>query len=196
MKEIKSVAVFCASSKGAHPIYVEQAYALGAFLAKRNINLVYGGASIGCMGAVAEGALSENGNVIGVLPHFLDKREIAHLKLAELIRVESMHERKLIMNQKSDAVITLPGGFGTMEEFFEIATWGQLGLHKMPCGILNVNQYYDHLIEQLKRMNEEKLLKDKHLNMLLISSSIDELWDKMIHYNPPELEAWLSEKKT
>lgn len=195
MKEIKSIAVFCASAKGENPIYVEKAYQVGQFLAQRGIRIIYGGASIGCMGAVAEGALAENGSVVGILPHFLDKREIAHLQLEELIRVESMHERKLLMNEMSDATLTLPGGFGTMEELFELITWAQLGLHEKPNAILNVNSYYDHLIKQIEVMCREKLLKEKHRKMLLISDDIGDLWKQIINYQAPETEQWLIDGK-
>ena len=134
---MKSVTVFCGSSMGTDPIYKSQAFLLGKTLAQQNIKLIYGGAKVGLMGAVADGALSENGKVIGVLPHFLGTKEIAHESLTELIRVESMHERKTKMSELSEGVIALPGGFGTLEELFEMLTWGQLGLHQKPIGILN-----------------------------------------------------------
>lgn len=191
---MKSIAVFCASSKGANDIYKENAYLTGKKIAEKGMRLVYGGATVGCMGAVAEGALDAGGEVIGVLPHFLDKREIAHLNITQLIRVESMHERKLKMHELSDGVLTLPGGFGTMEEFFEMLTWGQLGLHAKPCAVLNVNNFYAHLMLQLKMMNEEQLLKDKYLDMVLFDDSIEHLLIKMENYQAPEIEKWLREK--
>ena len=193
---MKRLSVFCASSEGNDPIYMEKAFAVGAALAKNNIGLVYGGASVGCMGAVAKGALSEGGEVIGVLPQFLNKREIAAFGLTELIMVDSMHERKLKMNQLSDGNITIPGGFGTFEELFEMATWGQLGLHTNPTAILNVNGYYDHLIAQMQHMTNEGLLKQEHLNTLVIETDIEILLQKMKGYTPPKLERWLTEKTT
>ena len=193
---MKRLSVFCASSEGTNPIYMERAFEVGAVLAKNNIGLVYGGASVGCMGAVAKGALSEGGEVIGVLPQFLNKREIAALDLTELIMVESMHERKLKMNQLSDGNITIPGGFGTFEELFEMATWSQLGLHRNPTAILNVNGYYDHLIAQMKYMVLEGLLKKEHFETLVIETDIHVLLDKMLNYTPPKLEQWLTEKTT
>lgn len=193
MSEIKSIAVFCASSDGNSSIYLEKAYELGKTLATNGYRLVYGGASVGCMGAVARGAVDHGGKVIGVLPHFLAKREIAQNDLDDLIMVDSMHERKLKMNQLSDACISLPGGFGTMEEFFEMITWGQLGLHQKPSALLNVNGFYDHLIAQLKLMNEEELLKDKYLKMILIDDQIESLLQKMESYQPPQVEKWLEE---
>jgi len=193
---MKSISVFCASAKGENPIYVEQAYLLGKLIASKGYTLVYGGAAIGCMGAVARGALENKGKVIGVLPDFLNRKEISQIGLTELIMVESMHERKLKMNDLSDGSITIPGGFGTLEEFFEIITWGQLGLHQKPTALLNVNGYYDFLIAQLKHMNSEKLLKDKHLDMLLIEKDMEQLVEKMENYSPPALEKWLSPKTT
>ncbi len=193
---IKSIAVFCASSEGNNPIYMETAYSVGKFLAQNNIRLIYGGAGVGCMGAVAKGALDHNGEVIGVLPHFLNKREIAHLGLTELIQVESMHERKLKMSDLADACISLPGGYGTMEELFEIITWGQLGLHKKPSALLNVNGFYDALIQQLKRMNEDGLLQSKYLAMLLVENDIEKLHQKITNYEAPELMEWLKKDNT
>ena len=193
---MKRLSVFCASSEGTNPIYMEKAFEVGAALAKNNIGLVYGGASVGCMGAIAKGALSEGGEVIGVLPQFLNKREIAALDLTELIMVESMHERKLKMNQLSNGNITIPGGFGTFEELFEMATWSQLGLHRNPTAILNVIGYYAHLIEQMKHMVLEGLLKKEHFETLVIETDIDVLLDKMLNYTPPKLEQWLTEKAT
>lgn len=193
---MKSIAVFCASAEGNNPIYMETAYLLGKTLAKNNIRLVYGGASVGCMGAVANGALDFGGEVIGVLPHFLDKREIAALNLTELIMVESMHERKLKMNELSDGSISLPGGFGTLEELFEIITWGQLALHQKPTAILNVNGYYNHLNSQLQHMCKEGLLKKKYLNMLIFNDSIEELLSQLKNYQHPKTEKWLTEEKS
>ena len=193
---MKRLSVFCASSEGNNPIYMEQAFSVGVALAKNNIGLVYGGASVGCMGAVAKGALSEGGEVIGVLPQFLNKREIAALGLTELVMVDSMHERKLKMNNLSDGNITIPGGFGTFEELFEMATWGQLGLHRNPTAILNVNGYYDHLIAQMQHMVSEGLLKKEHYNTLVIENDVDALITKMKNYNPPKIERWLTDETT
>lgn len=131
------------------------------------------------MGKLAEGVLSENGEIIGIIPEFLKKKEIAHEKLTELITVSTMHQRKALMQEKSDGFIALPGGFGTMEELFEILTWGQLGLHRKPIGILNVNAYYDALIQLIDKMIEEGLLKEEYRKMILISDSADDLLKKM-----------------
>jgi uncharacterized protein (TIGR00730 family) len=175
---------------------MEEAYATGKKIAEKGMTLVYGGASVGCMGAVAQGALDQGGEVIGVLPHFLNQREIAHRNLQELIMVDSMHERKLRMNELSDGSISLPGGFGTLEEFFEIITWGQLGLHQKPSALLNVNAYYNHLIAQLDHMAREGLLQQSHRDMLLIESDIDLLLNKMEKYQHPKVGIQLKEKES
>jgi len=194
-KKMKRITVFCASSFGTEKIYEEQAIALGITLAEQNIELVYGGANVGLMGAVADGALHAGGKVIGVLPNFLRSKEIAHLGLTELILVESMHERKTKMNDLCDGVIALPGGFGTLEELFEMLTWAQLGLHKKPIAILNVNGFYDSLIALLQTMTEKGLLKEVNREMLLVSDNIDDLLDKMKNYVAPTVGKWIDKKK-
>ena len=164
---MKKLAVFCGSSNGASEIYIEGAKKLGKELAKRNITLVYGGASVGIMGDDANSVLNEGGYVIGVMPSFLDNREIAHKNLSELIIVDSMHERKAKMAELADGFIALPGGPGTLEEFFEVFTWGQLGLHKKPCGLLNIDNYFDLLINFFSQMNKKEFLQEKYLSMLI-----------------------------
>ncbi|WP_010523247.1 TIGR00730 family Rossman fold protein [Aquimarina agarivorans] len=156
---MKKIAVFCGSSEGSDTIFMEQASLLGQTLALKGIGLVYGGANIGLMGAVADGALSQKGNVTGVLPYFLKSKEIAHQHLNQLILVDNMHERKAKMATLSDGIITLPGGFGTMEELFEMLTWASLGLHNKPIGILNSNDFYDSLISLMNTMVDKKFLK-------------------------------------
>ncbi|MCP2028936.1 uncharacterized protein (TIGR00730 family) [Flavobacterium sp. HSC-32F16] len=192
---MKKITVFCGSSFGTEEIYKEQAELLGKTLAKQNIGLVYGGANVGLMGAVADGALSENGTVIGVLPNFLRSKEIAHQGLTELVLVESMHERKTKMSDLCDGVIALPGGFGTLEELFEMLTWAQLGLHKKPIAILNINGFYDALIQLLNVMVEKGLLKDVNAEMLLVSDNIEDLLDKMRNYRPPTVGKWIDKGK-
>ncbi|AWK06941.1 TIGR00730 family Rossman fold protein [Flavobacterium crocinum] len=193
---MKRITVFCASSFGTEKIYEEQAIALGKTLAEQNIELVYGGANVGLMGAVADGALNAGGKVIGVLPNFLRSKEIAHQNLTELILVESMHERKTKMNDLCDGVIALPGGFGTLEELFEMLTWAQLGLHKKPIAILNVDGFYDSLIELLKTMTSKGLLKEVNREMLLISDNIDDLLHQMKNYTAPTVGKWIDKKKS
>ncbi|MDX6187932.1 TIGR00730 family Rossman fold protein [Flavobacterium sp. Fl-318] len=192
---MKRIGIFCGSSFGTEAIYQEQATLLGQTLAKQNIELVYGGADVGLMGALADGALSEGGKVIGVLPGFLRSKEIAHKGLTELILVESMHERKTKINDLSDGVIALPGGFGTLDELFEMLTWAQLGLHKKPIAILNINGYYDSLLELTHTMVEKGFLKNVNQEMLLVSDSIDDLLEKMRNYTPPTVGKWIDKEK-
>jgi uncharacterized protein (TIGR00730 family) len=192
---MKRITVFCGSSFGTEEIYKDQATLLGQTLAKQNIELVYGGANLGLMGAVADGILNEGGKAIGVLPNFLRSKEIAHLGLTELILVESMHERKTKMNELCDGVIALPGGFGTLEELFEMLTWAQLGLHKKPIAILNINCFYDSLIDLTKVMVEKGLLKDVNQQMLLVSDNIDDLLEQMKNYVAPTTGKWIDKKE-
>lgn len=193
---MKSITVFCASSPGFDPVYYDAAFALGQLLAERNTALVYGGAKVGLMGAVADGALSRQGKVIGVLPHFLRTKEIAHEGLSELILVESMHERKTRMHELSDGVIALPGGFGTLEELFEILTWAQLGLHSKPIGLLNVDGFYDSLSALLQTMTDKGLLKEENRQMLLVNHDAPALLQQMSDYTAPVVGKWLSEETT
>lgn len=189
---MKSIVVFCGSSAGQSPVYLEQAILLGAALAQRGLTLVYGGAKVGLMGAVADGALQAGGKVIGVLPHFLQQKELAHEGLSELILVDTMHERKTKMNELCEGVIALPGGFGTMEELFEMLTWGQLGLHRKPVGLLNVNGFYDALIALSKTMSNSGFLSAENRDMLLCSNDINHLLEQMEKYQPPVNSKWIS----
>jgi uncharacterized protein (TIGR00730 family) len=191
---MKRVTVFCGSSFGTEDIYTTQATLLGQTLAKRNIELVYGGANVGLMGAVADGVLNEGGKVIGVLPNFLKSKEIAHQDLTELILVDSMHERKTKMNELCDGVIALPGGFGTLEEFFEMLTWAQLGLHKKPIAILNIDGFYDSLNILVQTMVDKGFLKEVNQQMLLVSDNIDELLEKMENYVAPTVGKWINKE--
>ncbi|KYH04952.1 TIGR00730 family Rossman fold protein [Chryseobacterium cucumeris] len=184
---MKSITVFCGSSFGTDKIYEEQAFLLGQTLAKENIQLVYGGSETGLMGTIANGALSEKGKVTGVLPRFLQSKEIAHKNLTELIIVETMHERKTKMNELCDGVIVLPGGYGTLEEFFEMITWAQLGLHQKPIGILNIDGFYDDLIQLIQTMVDKGFLKQINSDMVLLSNSIDDLLEKMRNYQAPTI---------
>lgn len=192
---MKRITVFCGSSFGTEEIYKEQATLLGETLAEQNIELVYGGANVGLMGAVADGVLSKGGKAIGVLPDFLRSKEIAHQGLTELILVESMHERKTKMNDLCDGVIALPGGFGTLEELFEMITWAQLGLHKKPIAILNINGFYDSLIQLTEVMVEKGLLKEVNQQMLLVSDNIDDLLYKMNNYTAPTVGKWIDKEE-
>lgn len=193
---MKSVAVFCGSNKGNKTIYEEQAYRLGQRLAEKDLGLVYGGACIGLMGAVADGALSKNGKVTGVLPVFLQEKEITHKNLTELILVDTMHERKMKMNELSDGVIALPGGFGTLEEFFEMITWAQLGLHQKPVGLLNVAGFYTPLDKMLQNMTQCGFLKQVNRDLIMMSGNMDRLISQMKNYKPLPVSKWISGEQT
>ncbi len=192
---MKSITVFCGSSFGSDDIYKEQAYLLGQILAKQDIQLIYGGADVGLMGTVADGALTEGGKVTGVLPYFLQSKEIAHKNLTELILVETMHERKTKMNDLCNGVIVLPGGYGTLEEFFEMITWAQLGLHKKPIGVLNIDGFYDDLIRLVQTMVKKGFLKQINSDMLLISDTAEDLLEKMRNYQAPTVGKWISKEE-
>ena len=192
---MKSIAVFCGSSEGFNKEIVEMAYALGRHLAKNDIQLVYGAAKIGLMGAVARGTQEHHGRSIGVIPDFLKKKEIVNETLDELIVTQNMHDRKIIIYERSDGFLIIPGGFGTLDEFFEIATWGQLGLHGKPIGILNWGGYFDALLEQFKHMVKSGFLKQQNLDAILVDSNIDELLHKMKTYKPVPTPKWLSKDR-
>jgi uncharacterized protein (TIGR00730 family) len=185
------ITVFCGSSHGNEKKIEIKAFQLGEIMANNNIELVYGGAKVGLMGAVADGVLNKNGKVIGVLPSFLSKKEIAHDGLTQLIIVETMHERKTKMNELCDGVIALPGGFGTLEEFFEMLTWGQLGLHKKPIGILNIDGFYDLLIQFVENMVQKGFLKKVNQEMIIVSDEAEDLLTKMKNYIAPEVGKWI-----
>lgn len=193
---MKSLSVFCGSNYGSKPVFGDTAYQIGATLANQNIQVVYGGAKIGIMGKVAEGALDNGGQVIGVIPEFLQTKEVAHDGLTHLYIVQTMHERKTKMYELSDGIIALPGGFGTMEEFFEILTWAQLGLHSNPMGLLNIDGFYDPLIAQFDVMVENQILKPINREMVLIDDRIDGLLEQMKNYKAPSVKKWITTQKT
>lgn len=193
---MQNIAVFCGASEGYNEVYREAAYGLGNMLAGKGIGVVYGGACVGLMGAVADGALHNGGKVIGVIPGFLKRKEIVHEGVSELIVVDTMHERKLQMNRLCDGVIALPGGWGTMEELFEMLTWGQLGLHQKPIGLLNVNGFYEAIKAQCNNMVTEGFLEERINDSLLISEAPEELLDMMFQHTPLPLPRWLTEHTT
>lgn len=193
---MKKIAVFCGSSEGTNIEYKEAAKRLGEELARLNIGLVYGGASVGIMGAVADAVLTNGGHVTGIMPRFLDEREISHRGLTELIVVESMHERKAKMAELADGFIMLPGGPGTLEEFFEIFTWAQLGLHQKPCGFLNVNQYFNPLLTLFDHMVKEGFLQDKYRGMAISSADVGELLQMFHTYEPPAIKTYITQQQT
>lgn len=180
---IKNICVFCGSSSGHNPIYSEMAERLAISLSRRKIGIVYGGGNIGLMGRLADAMLGAGGSVIGVIPESMVKRELAHKGVTQLLVVQSMYERKALMVALSDAFIALPGGVGTFDELFEVITLRQLGIHSKPCGILNVNNYFDGFIEQINRSVEEGFLTCSPESIFLISSDLEELIEKLISIN-------------
>ena len=193
---MKHIAVFCGSAQGYNEIYQETAYELGATLANKKIACIYGGSKLGIMGAVAAGAFQNGGEVIGVIPGFLKEKELINNNVSKLIVVDTMHERKLKMHELSDGVITLSGGWGTMDELFEMLTWGQLGLHNKPIGLLNTNGYYDPLIAQFDLMVQEGFLNEQLNQKIQISESITELLYKMELFNAPNAKSWITKQTT
>lgn len=188
---MKSIAVFCGSSKGVDPEYALQARLLGETLAQRDIAVVYGGARLGLMGELADAALAAGGKVTGVMPHFLERKEIAHQGLTELILTDSMHQRKKKINDISDGFIALPGGFGTLDESFEMITWAQLGIHHCPVAFLNVKGFYDPLIAVVNNMAERGFLKTIHRDMLIFSDDINSMLAAMEGYVSPHEGKWI-----
>jgi len=182
---VKSIAVFCASGSGKTSEYAENAYEVGKYLANLGVRVVYGGSRLGLMGALADGALEAGGKVIGVLPEFMLPYESAHQNLSELIIVDSMQQRKLKMHEMSDGIITLPGGFGTFEELFEILTWAQLGLHQKPVGLLNHMNYFHYLIQMIDHMVKEGMLRKENAARLLIDNKVENLLKKMKEFISP-----------
>ncbi|MCB9078405.1 MAG: TIGR00730 family Rossman fold protein [Anaerolineaceae bacterium] len=185
---MKRICVFCGSSPGARPEYVAAARQLGQLLAARNIGLVYGGGRVGLMGKLAEAVLEKNGEVIGVIPKALADKEVAFTRLADLRIVNSMHERKALMADLADGFIALPGGLGTIEEFFEVLTWAQLGIHHKPCGLLNVGHYYTQLLEFLAHTAQERFVETETLATILVDDDPDTLLQKFERYQPPKID--------
>lgn len=189
---MKSVCVFCGSRSGAHPAYAEVARAMGEEIARRGLTLVYGGGHVGLMGHVADAALSAGGDVVGIIPQALVDRELAHPRLTRLHIVGSMHERKAMMESLSDGFVAMPGGFGTLEEFCEIVTWAQLGLHGKPCGLLDVAGYYNTLIRFLDENVEQGFVNPTHRQMILVESDPARMLDAMDRYDPPQVIKWVT----
>lgn len=191
IRSISRLCVFCGSNHGARPEFGAAARGLGVTLADEGIALVYGGGRVGLMGVIADAVLERGGNVIGVIPHALDTKELAHDGLTEMHAVDSMHERKALMADLSDGFIALPGGLGTLDEFFEIATWAQLGIHTKPCGLLNVAGYFDKLIAYLDHTVEEQFVKPQHRELILVERDQRRLLERMRAYESPIVEKWI-----
>ena len=193
---MQSVCVFCGSSQGLDPAYTEAARSLGRTLAEANIRLVFGGGHVGLMGVVSNAALEAGGEVIGVIPRSLVERELAHAGLTDLRIVGSMHERKALMSDLSEGFITLPGGTGTLEEFFEVLTWAQLGEHEKPCGLLNVAGYYDPLLAVFDHMIDKGFLSESNRTLVLAESEPERLLQKLESYQPPKTAKWIDQSET
>ncbi|MGH8014235.1 MAG: TIGR00730 family Rossman fold protein [Candidatus Binataceae bacterium] len=189
---MKRICVFSGSNSGVQPAYASAARAFGQALTTRGLGLVYGGAKVGLMGEIARAVSARGGEVIGVIPRSLMRKEVAYEELADLRVVESMHERKAVMADLADGFVAMPGGLGTLEELFEVVTWAQLGLHRKPCGIFNVNGYYDRLLAFLDHAVDQKFLKDVHRAMLMVEQSPERLLQRFETYVSPTTDKWLS----
>ncbi len=193
---MKSLLVYCGSNPGVNPIYKETAVKLGLEMVKRGMKLIYGGGSLGLMGTIADTVMENGGEVVGIIPTFLDKMEVGHPNLTEIHVVNSMHERKALMEEMCDSIITLPGGYGSMDELFEILSWSQLGLHKKPVGLLNVNGFYEPLVAQLDLMVREGFLKQPNREIIQVSDSIEKVFKLMEEFEPQEAFKWLERGNT
>lgn len=187
---MKAICVYCGSSPGDSPVFIAQARRLGTVLAERRVALVYGGGSVGLMGQLADAALAAGGEVLGIIPRFWVGK-VSHARLTRLHVVETMHERKAMMFELADGFVALPGGAGTLEEFLEMLTWGQIGLHVKPCGLLNVLGYYDPLVKLLEHAAEHRFMRPEHLKMVLLDDTPEGLLEQFARYQAPRIEKWL-----
>ncbi len=185
---MKSICVFCGSSPGSRSEYLEAARDLGAALVQQGINLVYGGGNVGIMGAIAESVFNSGGKVTGVIPRHLAEKEVAYTELSDLRIVDSMHQRKALMEQLSDGFIAMPGGLGTIEEFFEVWTWTQLNMHQKPCGLLNICGYFDQLLNFLDHTVEEQFVQADHRHMIIVEENSHKLIDHFRSYTPKVID--------
>jgi uncharacterized protein (TIGR00730 family) len=188
---LKRICVFCGSNPGRGPGYKTMAVKLGHSLAERGLGLVYGGGNVGLMGTIADAVLERGGEVVGVIPEDLVKKELAHAGLSDLRIVGSMHERKALMASLSDGFIALPGGFGTLDEFCEILTWAQLGHHQKPCGILDVDGYFDHFLKFVDHSVSQGFIRREHRDLLLVERVPENLLDAFAACKPVNLDKWL-----
>lgn len=193
-RPISRLCVFCGSKHGIRPEFAAAARGLGVLLAEEGITLVYGGGRVGLMGVMADAVLEKGGDVIGVIPHALDTKELAHTGLSEMHVVDTMHERKALMADLADGFISLPGGLGTFEESFEIVTWAQLGIHAKPCGLLNVAGYFDKLIEFLDHAVEAQFIKPQHRDLILVDGDQRRLLERMRAFSSPVTEKWIRQE--
>jgi uncharacterized protein (TIGR00730 family) len=188
---LRRICVFCGSNSGTRQIYQQAAQTFGRLLCRRGIELVYGGGNVGLMGVLANACLNEGGRIIGVIPQALADKELAHTGLTELRIVSSMHERKSVMADLSDAFVALPGGYGTWEEFLEVLTWSQLGIQRKACAVLNVNGYYDPLLEMADKALSEGFVRDVHRDLLLSDPDPERLLERLSHYSIPTIYKWI-----
>lgn len=193
---MRRICIFCGANRGINPLYARSAQEMGSALASRGLGLVYGGGHVGLMGILAETVLAAGEEVIGVIPKALVEKEVAFNELKDLRVVASMHERKALMADLADAFIALPGGFGTLEEICEMLTWAQLGLHRKPCGLLNVAGYYDHLLTLFDHMVSEQYLHPTTRSLVLEDQDPDSLLDRLAGYQAPTLEQWIDRQDT
>ncbi|HEX8272573.1 MAG TPA: TIGR00730 family Rossman fold protein [Longimicrobiaceae bacterium] len=196
MSELRRMCVFCGSSPGVRPGYAAAARAMGGLLAERGIGLVYGGGRVGLMGMVADAALAAGGEVVGVIPEALVAREVGHAGLTELRVVGTMHQRKALMADLSDAFVALPGGFGTWEEYFEVLTWAQLGIHPKPCGLLNVEGYYDPFLAMMDRSVDEGFVKPEHRATVLEAAEPERMLELLAAFRAPAVAKWIGRDET
>ncbi len=196
MNRLRRICVFCGSSFGARPAYKQAAEHLGRLLAERGLGLVYGGGGVGLMGAMADACLAAGGEVIGVIPDSLMRREIGHSRVTKLHVVQSMHERKALMADLADAFIALPGGYGTLEEFCEVVTWSQLGIQRKPCGLLNIEKYWDGLLAALDHAVDEGFVRPENSQLVLVAATPEGMLHRLSEWTPPEhIEKWISNKQ-
>lgn len=193
--EIESISVFCGSSFGTSPEYSALAAQVGEFLAQGNIRLVYGGGRVGLMGVVADTVLQNSGTVLGIIPTFLQTREIIHEHISDTIVTNTMHERKQRMHEESDAVLVLPGGFGTFDELFEMLTWAQLGLHTKPIVLLNTHGFFDSLLHFVRHSAQQGFIQQHYVDMLLVATTPTEALQQMRTYIAPPPPTWLEQPK-
>ncbi len=195
MKKLESLCLFCGSSPGSNPVYRAAAHDFGKTLAGLNIRLVYGGGSVGLMGVAADACMAAGGAVIGVIPQLLMEKEVGHNGISEMHVVANMHERKALMTELSDGFIALPGGYGTLDELFEALTWLQLGYHRKPVGLLNVDGFFDHLVQFIDHSRDERFLRDLHRDSLCVDADLGTLIEKLRVMEAPDAGKWLDQAK-
>ena len=195
MKKLDSLCLFCGSSSGSSPGYRTAAHAFGKTLAELDIRLVYGGGSVGLMGVAADACMAAGGTVIGVIPQLLMEKEVGHKGITAMHVVANMHERKALMTELSDGFIALPGGYGTLDELFEALTWLQLGYHRKPVGLLNVDGFFDHLVSFIDHARDERFLRDLHRDSLCVNADLRQLINQLQTAEAPDAGKWLDQAK-